>query len=63
MTVRAFNLVSQLLVQSQQLAKLEAGNASSLEESGPGKRIDDVWGRFLVFTEGYLKCGAGRTEG
>jgi hypothetical protein len=56
-TVRSFNMVAQLLTQRQHLEKLETVDSSSPE------RIDDVWNRFLVFTEGYLNCGAGRTEG
>lgn len=61
-TVHAFNLVTQLLLQPRQLAKLEALD-SSTEQSGEGQSIDSVWNGFLVFTEGYLQCGAGRTEG
>jgi|EP01046_Picozoa_sp_COSAG06_P040245 hypothetical protein len=60
--VRAFNLVVQVFLQPHQLAKLEA-LGSVAEESGSESGIDAVWGRFLVFTEGYLQCGAGRTEG
>lgn len=62
-TVHAFNVVLQLFLQSRQVAKLETANLSSPEGTDARKQIDDVWARFLVFTEGYLQCGAGRTEG
>ena len=60
--VRAFNLVVQVFLQPHQLAKLEAMSPASAGEEGSGG-IEGVWGRFLVFAEGYLQCGAGRTEG
>ena len=56
--VRAFNLVVQVFLQPHQLAKLEVVSPGS-----EGGGIEAVWGRFLVFAEGYLQCGAGRTEG
>ena len=62
-TVHAFNVVSQLFLQSRLVAKLETASLSSPEGTDARKQIDDVWARFLVFTEGYLQCGAGRTEG
>ena len=51
--VRSFNLVAQLLLQPQQLARLEQAGAAELTR---------VWDGFLGFVEGYLLCGAGRTE-